>query len=402
MNGKEFIFLCLKQFVVSCTVCKGRLMCGVKKCPLLERFNARQALAGRLRREVVGESVPNVFVGWNGYPRVNVGPSVSLEGASTDASQWYGKPLDEIVSSAAVMARGYQKQSVKKRLSRDLLEAAMSTKPLDVAITFEHVPRNEVRFFDVSQPSGPSAQARNIEVQGNACIPGAVDEAIEEGWTARDALTALLEKGFEYYYLQKLLTAGALGKHEDRRLVPTRWGITATDTMLANEHLNKIRESQTIDCYQVYSNEYLFNRFEIILLPGNWEYEQFEAWSKGSFWSENQSSIAYEYEPFQGRKDYAQSEGGGYYAARFAVAEALAQRNVQARVIVVREIYDGYRVPVGVWQVRENVRAAFRNKPNEFYSLSKALADAATRLKNPWRAYASKSTILKQKKLSEF
>jgi len=55
-----------------------------------------------------------------------------------------------------------------------------------------------------------------------------------------------------------------------------------------------------------------------------------------------------------------------------------------------------------VWQVRENVRAAFRNKPNEFYSLSKALADAATRLKNPWRAYASKSNILRQKKLFEF
>ncbi len=386
--------------MVSCNECKGRLLCGLKKCPLLERLNAKRE--NKPRKEVVGESPPNVFVGWRGYPFVNVGPSVSMEGAATDASQWYGLPLEEIVSRASGMARGFKKHGVKKRLARELLEAGLSAKGVDMAVTFEKTPRQDVRFFDVSQPGGPSGKAKAIEVQGNARIPCLVDEAVDDGWTAKEALAELMHKDYDYYYLQKVLTSGALGQHSKKRLVPTRWAITATDTILADEHLKRVRQSETIACYQVYSNEYLSNRFEIILLPGNWEYEQFEAWSPRSFWGRGEANVSQEFEPYRGRKDYAKSQGGGYYAARFAVAEAMAKRNVQARALVIREIYDGYRVPVGVWQVRENARAALSSKPNEFNSLEEAVGDASSRLKNRWGAYCSRSTLLRQKKLWDY
>lgn len=38
-----------------------------------------------------------------------------------------------------------------------------------------------------------------------------------------------------------------------------------------------------------------------------------------------------------------------------------------------REAHPGYVMPVGVWNVRENVRAALRTKPFHYENLEKAL-----------------------------
>ena len=112
--------------------------------------------------------------------------------------------------------------------------------------------------------------------------------------------------------------------------------------------------------------------------------------------------IAYEHEKNEGRWDYALNEGGGYYAGRFAVCEALDCMRRQARVIIFREIYEGYVMPVGVWEVRENVRKAMKNNPRKFASLKEALLDVGTRLRIPLNRYMEKSEILKQKRLTDY
>jgi hypothetical protein len=112
--------------------------------------------------------------------------------------------------------------------------------------------------------------------------------------------------------------------------------------------------------------------------------------------------IQEEYEPFDGRTEYAFKEGGGYYAGRFAVTEALHRMRRQARVIIFREIYEGYIMPVGVWEVRENVRKALEKRPKRFASLSDALSDIKTRLRNPMEEYLKKSELLKQRKLIDY
>jgi len=85
-----------------------------------------------------------------------------------------------------------------------------------------------------------------------------------------------------------------------------------------------------------------------------------------------------------------------------ATAEALVKLNRQARCVVFREIYDGYRLPVGVWQVRESVRKAFENQPEKFATRSEALARIATRLKRPLSQYLARTVLLKQRRLADF
>ncbi|MBU4300891.1 hypothetical protein L6303_07310, partial [archaeon] len=113
-------------------------------------------------------------------------------------------------------------------------------------------------------------------------------------------------------------------------------------------------------------------------------------------------TITQESEGFDGRTKYAIKEGGGYYAGRFAVCEQLEKMRRQATAVVFREIYDTYIMPVGCWEIRENVRHAFENKPRKFNTMNDALADIKARLHIPMDEYLKKSALLQQRRLSDF
>jgi hypothetical protein len=195
--------------------------------------------------------------------------------------------------------------------------------------------------------------------------------------------------------------------------------------MAAKRFMESVRDCRELETPLVYSNSYLDNHFEILLLPGNWEYEQFEtaltkeleemqkkrlgrnalryssaAWADWKY--DGRINISEEHEPFGGRGSYAEKQGGGYYAARFAVAEALFHMKRQARAIVFREIGTGYDIPVGVWEVRENVRHAFMNEPEKFASREDALSYLSEKLAVPVKEYMKRSSILLQRRLNEF
>jgi len=75
-------------------------------------------------------------------------------------------------------------------------------------------------------------------------------------------------------------------------------------------------------------------------------------------------------------------------------------------VVILREAHPGYIMPVGVWNVRENVRAALKSPPRKFASLDEAFAYIATRLVIPKERWIKESTVLKntifQKGLEDF
>ena len=112
--------------------------------------------------------------------------------------------------------------------------------------------------------------------------------------------------------------------------------------------------------------------------------------------------IIEEYEPFKGRASYAEKQGGGYYASRMSVVQALDRMRRQARVVVFREVYEGYVIPVGVWLVRETAKQAFMGKPAVFGTKREALNYIDSRLRLPISEYLRRSRILRQKRLSDF
>jgi hypothetical protein len=184
----------------------------------------------------------------------------------------------------------------------------------------------------------------------------------DDDWNAQGAMTYLYRRGFDVYDVNTILSAGALGRGENRRLVPTRWSITAVDDTVGQYLRGRIRDARSVDSVEIYRNEYLGNAYWVVLAPGRWEYELVEMKAPGSVWNPDPEEGVYmssASEGYEGRTTYVDETAGAYYAARLGVLEHLEAVGRQAKVLVLRHVSDEYWGPVGVWQVREGVRHAF-------------------------------------------
>jgi hypothetical protein len=187
---------------------------------------------------------------------------------------------------------------------------------------------------------------------------------------ARVAVEELYHRGVRVSRIQRAFSVGTLGRRGRRRLVPTRWSITAVDDLLSKMNLERVRDLPELSEILVHRFTALDNRWVIAFLPGSYRYESIEAWYPNTLWNPNPGRIVMigDHEGYHGRTTYA-SIGGCYYAARLATSEALLRVGHQAGVVVLREVHPGEILPLGVWNVREHVRAALARPPEKVSSL---------------------------------
>jgi hypothetical protein len=190
-----------------------------------------------------------------------------------------------------------------------------------------------------------------------------------------------------------------LGKKAKRKLVPTKWAITATDDVLSKEKLRRIRYFQEISEIQLFHAEYLGNHYEFLLLPDKWSFEVIEISMKNF-------GVWHDYETFFPRKSYAEDVTGAYYANRLALTEYLEKIKRQAQCLVLRQVSEEYNTPLGVGILRQTSREAFTQKPETFRTVQEAFQRIQSRLKISTEIYIQKSMLLKnygkQKRLSQF
>lgn len=349
-----------------CVRCKGsKLLCGKTRCPILVKVNYfLKSVPLMQSQEIVGASPPSVFVGRIGYPYVYVGPLVPPVQEDTSLYDlpefWFGKTIDEIVGFRSMLIRGKYRVHVRKfekagKIIEKTRELALAVKPVDVELMLKKKPRGFIILDGDVQPFGPSAPIRNLLV-GNARWDQQIEKAYgDTDLKAAEAVLELYSKGVLVTKIQRAFSVGAFGLKKNRRLVPTRWSITAVDSVTSKELIEKVKTFPEISEYRVYKSCYLDNIFEVLMIPRAWSYEIIEAWYPGTVWNPDGGGIfVYSgWEDYDGRTTYAEI-GGCYYAARLAVCEQLVKERRQAAVLVLREAHPGYIMPVGVWQVREN------------------------------------------------
>ena len=401
-----------------CVACKGsRFLCGKTRCPIIVRANYFLKSVPLMQREdVAGASPPSVFVGRIGYPYVYAGPLVPPVMEDTSLydlpEYWFGKSIDEIVGFRSMLVRGKHRVHVQKfweggKIIEKTRELALAANPVDVELLLKKKPRGFIVLDDEVQPFGPSAPIRDLRV-GNTRWDHQIEKAYyDTDLRAAEAVLELYHRGVLVTKIQRAFSVGAFGLERNRRLVPTRWSITAVDSIISKELMEKVKTFSEISEYRVYESRYLDNIFEVLMIPGRWSYEAIEAWYPGTVWNPSGRSVVMysDWEGFDGRTTYAEI-GGCYYAARLAVCEQLIKEQRQATVIVLREAHPGYIMPVGVWQVRENVRNAMRQKPYTFKTLEEALQFIASRFQIPIRQWVMRSALLKnalfQKRITDF
>jgi hypothetical protein len=411
-----------------CVRCKGRGLCGRPACPILRSFRVASELP-KLGTVVEGPSPPEVFVGRFGYPRVSAGPLVPADesggpdlGSGTGSgsapylgSLFFSRPADlarmevgEIVALRSSMVRSGSKVEVADaknpgRLLEMAQEIAMSSTPVGTEVTFAKPPRGRLRFDGFMMPSGPTGSVKEMEITSNPSIPRKVDEVVDDSdLLAAKAVGELYTSGVEVDGISRLLSLGLLGKK--RKLVPTRWSITASDDIAGKHLAAAIQDLPPVNEYLLFSGERLGNHFEVLLAPASFTYELIEIWLPRSVWSGEEAWIGADREGPGPKKGYS-SLSGGYYAARLALLERLAEMRRQASALLVREITEKYWAPLGVWVVREAAREALRNPPQKFETLEAALAEMATRIRTPardWRPCSELSRGVGQMTLARF
>jgi len=387
-----------------CIMCKGRLLCNQPECPILEQPQVAHDV--ELKQDFFGPA-PSLFVGWRDYPHVFVGPmslSFSPDDASTydNPASWYGLTFPDIIEYRCHLIWSMEKQHISSpsKLRDSLQEISLPADPPDIEIRLKAKPHFTMAFSTIAPPMGPKGMLEELRIASTGSVPRKVNSFLDDEVQTDVALNELYRDGHDVYYLARLLSAGLLGT--EKKMVSTHWSITTVDNILSMHLIEKIKECPCINEYIVLSNEYLGNRFEILLLPEAWEYEQLEAWVPDAVWTmgENHTRIIGEHETYSGRSDYAIREGGEYYAVRFAVCEILGRMRRQAAVLVFRETSSDYYLAVGAWESRENVRHA--EKIGAFSSLGEALATIESRLKIPLSQWRKKSIILNQVRLAKW
>jgi len=353
---------------------------------------------------ISGSSPPSIFVGSYGYPKVGVGPMVPpIHGDTTllDSPElWLGKTLEDIVNFRLSLVRGIEKISIQNtqgRFIENLHEVAMSSHSIDTDLQFHKTTLPVTTIDGESAPFGPVGDIKSAKFFGTRSDKSIERVYYDHDLKAQDAVLTLYNKGIDISKIQKCFSIGMLGKK--RKLVPTKWSITATDDIISKSLVSEILEFDLIDSCRIFSHDHLGNMFSVILFPHRWLFEMQEAWH-----DENKVGFGFDSEDARGI-DHPPAIAGAYFAAKLGVAEYLVQKKLQAAVLVLREIRPEYAVPVGVWQIREAIRAAMKKEPYIAGNFIDGVNFASKRMsigKSEWLSRGSLLKMLKQKSISEF
>ena len=349
-------------------------------------------------REMDGSTPPSVFIGsWN-YPKVFAGPMIAPQHGDTVVmdrpESWIPekKTQEDIIKFRLNLVRGKRQvkvTSLENRFVEKLQDISLASSSIESEAEFCHAPKG-MSLSDEHTPFGPSAALERFDI-GSAKWDQNLEKAFyDDDLLAANAVHDLHESGVPFSSIQKAFSVGALGTKKRRRLVPTRWSITACDTALGKGMLEDVRNYDVIDCCQVREFASLNNYYAVLLLPTAWQYEWMEAFLRIMG---NEELIFSDYETNGGKKGYSRV-GGCYYSCKMAVLEALAKERKQAGAIILREAYVGY-VPLGVFNVRENVRNAMSQPAQEFEDMKTALQHVSERLELPVKRFIRQSDLLK-------
>jgi hypothetical protein len=348
-------------------------------------------------KEITGSSPPSLFIGSQGYPHVYAGPLITCQHGDTAVmdtpESWIPqqKTQEEIIGFRLNLVRGKTRVSaldLNSRFIEKLQDIALSATSIESKAVFLS-PLAGNSFSEDHTLFGPSGILERFETETTRWDRNLEKVYYDTDMNATEALVHLHENGVLFSTLQKAFSVGTMGSRKKRHLVPTRWAITACDSVIGDHLLSIVRNCPVIDTVRVHEFSSLHNHYAVILLPTAWEYE----WSEAFFHVRGNEELVFsDYEGRKKKNGYS-FLGGCYYTCRMAVLEALMKEKIQAGAIVLREATHGY-VPMGVFNVRENIRNAMDLPPMEFDNIASALAHIAGGFSLPVYRFVEESVLL--------
>ncbi|ABU82023.1 Nre family DNA repair protein [Ignicoccus hospitalis] len=383
-----------------CARCKGyRRLCGARRCPILERVRSFYS-AGWDSRRPEGPTPPSPLVGEAGYPKVPVSLGISPYGDPTvrDSPELWargGFDLEAVAKLRMEMIFPFKKFDARRPeelLKGDLLWGAVSERPVDAEAKALGRPLPP-SLDGILAPVGASVRAEEIKVIDNPKVDPLLERRSSEGLKAEEAVKELFRKGRSIYLIQKAFSVGMFGVK--KRLVPTRWAITAVDVAVAKAIKEDMKGLPWVGGPKVGVYSHYGNVYKVLLVPGPPIVEMVEVWEPRSLWTPKEVTI-YNYEGPTARSKALDPDDGGFHALKVGVLKALKERGVSATALVIRRVTPDYYLPLGAWQVREG----------SYMATLKALDSGDMSLKEALERLQDEKVVmfksLRQRSLSEY
>jgi hypothetical protein len=346
--------------------------CGNFNCPVCAKAYSQIKVKKRIVKENFTTEGVAPFVGRYGYPSINIGilapPEEKEDSWLYDAPKYWAVnnfQIPKIIDFRSSLINSRHQINIKEKNKFLELnqEVSMSSKPVEVDINLKEKPHFRISYDNYMAPTGPYAELKKAKLTENPKIHTKVQKVhYDSDLKANDALVYLYENKFDENFLSGILSVGNVGIGKNRKLVPTRWSITATDDTLGKHLTKEIKKFNELNNYSAFFNSYLGNYYLILCFPEVWSYELFEMHVS------NPENFMTDYEPYEGRKYYAEETAGGYYTVRLAALEKLNEMKRQGSVLALRFVSGDYTLPLGVWVTREAARKSMASKPIEFSS----------------------------------
>ena len=320
-------------------------------------------------------SPPSIFVGSKlTYPKVNVGiltPPERIEDAWLyDAETFWPTTtlsINDIIKMRSSLINSRFQTTVKNtsKFIDIAREIGMAAAPVDVEIHLKKKVKITLDTDQITKPMGPRAPLLKARITENPKVTTQVEKVVSDtDLKAADALQYLYKHHVNENALSQLLSLGVLGLKKNRRLVPTRWSITASDDIITKHLLEDVRDFPQVQDHMLFQGNYFGNYYYVLLFPEVWSYELFEMYLPGSAWNSTASlKASTDDEGYEGRTTYASNCAGGYYASRAPLVQHLHTIKKQASALVLRFETPEYHTGLGVWVVRESMKKTIQNKP---------------------------------------
>ena len=326
-------------------------------------------------------SIPAPFIGRFGYPKVNIGilsPQINDNDTNYDSPKGWSRSnadIGEIATLRYGLVNSRLKWNIKdanspQRFLSICKEAGMASKPIEAEVALKKIPTLNFKQEKEIIPWGPASEIKTASITSNVKVDSRIERVVSDtDLKAAPAIASLYQKGFEEQALTKLISVGNVGLGRNRRLVPTRWSITAVDDTIGKNLIAEIKTFQQGD-YKAYFGGGWGNYYLLLFFPEIWSYELFETYLDRQVnpWSQKGYMYSTDYESFEGRKNYAEETAGGYYACRIAVLGKMKENKRQNSCLALRFITPEYNIPLGVWVCREAARKSLQARPTSFSS----------------------------------
>ncbi len=361
-----------------CYRCKTfKNLCGLPYCPIRERLKVIVRTYTRVASstELNSASPPSGVVGEHGYPKVRIYVGVGTHSGIDvkfleDPPQWWDRKLrlEDIIKLRSEMVNivnegRYHVRDFERLYSREISLIQVSERPVECEVRIEKILDRNV-MFDLKLLPLSMRVMGDLKVVSNPCINNRMEKIIHDyDMKARDAIVELYRSGVEIYSIQRAMSFGLLGSRRFRRIVPTRWAITAVDRIITDYLRKEVRKNREISNFEIYSIEYMNNRFTVILLPGELRIRWIEFWYPRAGMRHRDDKPVLSLEIVEDLRGNVETMDGGFEAARMGILEALCRRGRKGRVIIIREILPDYYIGIGNWHIREDMRRIFNTIP---------------------------------------